>query len=174
MTDDSRIELARQIITVLPKYGVWARSIRDFTTPYGKLGFRQLSILWSLRYQDIPPDELSPSSLARFHRVRPSVVTRALARLEEGGFIERTMDLQDRRRINLAITQKGIHVSTYVEHLYLSEIIDSMDPMDPAEIATLLRAVATFDRIITRLEASGHVPVEENDEAIAEPPESHL
>lgn len=165
MADDRQVELARQMITVLPKFGSWTRSIRDFTTPYGKLGFRQLGILWVLRYQDIPADELSPTSLARYHRVRPSVITRALARLEEGGFIERTMDLDDRRRINLALTPKGRDVSMYVEQLYLREIIESMDPLEPAEIGELLRSIATLDRIITRLEASGHIGVDEDDDA---------
>jgi DNA-binding MarR family transcriptional regulator len=165
MADDRQIELARQMITVLPKFGSWTRSIRDFTTPYGKLGFRQLAILWALRYQDIPPDQLSPTSLARFHRVRPSVVTRALARLEEGGFIERTMDLEDRRRINLAITPKGMEVSVYVEQLYLREIIENMDPLDPDEIDELLRSIATLRRVIERLEASGHIQVGLADDA---------
>ena len=42
-------------------------------------------------------------------------------------------------------------------------------PLQPVEIAPLLRAVAASDRILTRLEASGYVPMVERDEAIADP-----
>lgn len=161
MADDSRGQLARQMLLELPRFGTWTRSIRDFTTPYGKLGFRQLAILWAIRYKTIPEDELSPTSLATFNQVRPSVITRALTRLEEGGFIERTMDLHDRRRINLAITQKGIDVGEYVERLYLDEIANAMDALDEAEIGRLAEAVSCISGIVDRLVASGFAATEE-------------
>jgi DNA-binding MarR family transcriptional regulator len=155
MADDKRVQLARQMITELPRFGTWTRSIRDFTTPYGKLGFRQLGILWALRYKAIPDTELSPTSLATYQQVRPSVITRALTRLEEGGFLERTMDLQDRRRINLTITEKGIEASEYVERLYLDEIARAIGPLTDAELDAMANSVTLITQIVDRLMASG-------------------
>lgn len=155
MAEDRQVELARQILTVLPQFGGWATAIRDFQTPYGKLGFRQLAILWAIRYKLIPEDELSPTSLARYQDVRPSVITRALARLEEGGFIERAMDLSDRRRITLTLTQAGHDVSVYVEELYLREIVGAMGSLTDQETASLLDALSTLDTIAGRLLTSG-------------------
>jgi DNA-binding MarR family transcriptional regulator len=155
MADDKRVQLARQMITELPRFGTWTRSIRDFTTPYGKLGFRQLGILWALRYKTIPDEDLSPTSLATYQQVRPSVITRALTRLEEGGFLERTMDLQDRRRINLTITQKGIDASEYVERLYLEEIARAIGPVSDSELDALNSAIHLISEIVDKLMASG-------------------
>lgn len=155
MADEKRVELARDIVTNLPKFGNWATAIRDFQTPYGKLGYRQLAILWALRFKLVPDDQLSPTTLAHQQDVRPSVITRALARLEEGGFLERTMHPQDRRRINLTLTRKGHDVSVYVEKLYLDEIIRAMDTCSEQEIVELRRAIAILDAIADRLLASG-------------------
>lgn len=167
MTDDRQTDLARQIITVLPQFGTWATAIRDFETPYGKLGFRQLAILWAIRYKQIPDEDLSPTALAKYQNVRPSVITRALTRLEEGGFIERAMDLTDRRRINLTLTPRGRDVSLYVEELYLREITDAMGTLSTCQVDALLHAVNTLGEIAERLLASGfsqdHVFVGDDD-----------
>lgn len=155
MVDDQRLELARRIIVTLPKFGTWANAIRDFETPYGKLGFRQLAILWAIRHNLIPDDELSPTTLAHQQEVRPSVITRALSRLEEGGFLERTMHAHDRRRINLTLTPKGMDVSVYVEKLYLDEILAAMGDPSTEQVARLLASISTLDAIAERLLTNG-------------------
>lgn len=156
MAEQERRDLALKMVTLLPRYGSWAVNIRDVVTPWGKLGFRQLAILWALRHETIPPDELSPTTLARFHRVRPSVVTRALTRLEESGLIEREMDRHDRRRINITLTEAGRAASELVESFYLDQIIDSMGHLDDKEVEEIVRAVAHLEDIIGRLETAGH------------------
>lgn len=156
MAEHERRDLARKMVTVLPRYGSWAVNIRDVVTPWGKLGFRQLAILWALRHESIPPDELSPTTLARYHRVRPSVVTRALTRLEEGGLIQRDMDRHDRRRINITLTDAGRAASELVESFYLSQVIDSMGHLDDQTVDEIVRAVSHLEDIIGRLETAGH------------------
>lgn len=156
MSDESRAELARTMVTQLPRWGSWAVNIRDFVTPYGRLGFRQLAILWAIRHDLIPADELSPTNLAQQQGVRPSVITRALTKLEEGGFLERAMDKHDRRRINIILTEKGREVSVYVEQMYLREIMDSMRDLDDVQIDELTRAVGVLTDIIDDLETRGH------------------
>lgn len=157
MSEQTRADLARSVMTVLPRFGGWAVNIRDFMTPYGRLGFRQLAILWALRHDLVPPDELSPTTLARQQNVRPSVITRALTRLEEGGLVVREMDLQDRRRIILTLTDKGRDASIYVERMYLREIMNSMSDFDDDTIDEIVRAVANLETVIGRLELTGHV-----------------
>lgn len=155
MTDASRRALARQMAIILPTFGHWASGIRDFETPYGRLGARQVAILWLLRHEDIPADRLSPTRIAEFHHVQPSVVTRALAKLEEGGFIERSMDDLDRRRTHLELTDKGREASEYVEELYVHEMLAGMQALEDQQIASLQQSMGTLEQLATILEERG-------------------
>ena len=152
MIADERSELARQIVSILPKYGRWANAFRDFETPFGKVGFRQLAILWAIRYQLIPEDEVSPTRIAQLHEVQPSVVTRALAKLEAGEFIERSVRTEDGRSVHIRITARGREVSEFVERLYVEEILDSMNFLEDDHLSDLRRCVETLGRIVDDLE----------------------
>lgn len=152
ITDPERRQLALLMVTTLPKYGTWATGFRGFDTPYGKVGFRQLSILWAIRYNLLPHNEVSPGRLAALHGVQPSVMTRALAKLEANGFILREVDPTDARRSRVDITRKGRHVSEYVEDLYIADMVDSMRDLDDRQIRELHAAVETLGRIVDDLE----------------------
>ena len=152
MSDVSRTELARYMVATLPAFGHWANSFRDFDTPYGKVGFRQLSVLWAIRYRLIPDDDVSPSRLAEFHDVQRSVITRALAKLESAGFVVRTSDSHDKRRAHIEITQRGRRLSEFVEDLYTREMLASMSFLNDNQIAELRRNVETLGKIVNDLE----------------------
>lgn len=143
------------MVTTLPGFGHWANGIRDFQTPYGRLGTRQVAILWLLRYEVIPPERLSPTRIAEFHHVQPSVVTRALAKLEEGGFIERSMDGMDRRRTHLEMTDKGREASEFVEELYVREMMAAMHDLDEGQISDLERSMSALGQVVAVLEERG-------------------
>lgn len=148
----SRLALAYSMLTSLPKYGHWAESVREFQTPYGAIGYRQAAILWVLRHNLLPPDEMTPTGFAHLHRVQPSVVTRALAKLEQGGFIERTIDLEDTRVSRIAITPQGSEISVYIEKLYVEELLTALAPISDDEIALLRQSVETLNAIAEQLD----------------------
>ena len=150
--DQDRTELARRIVATLPRFGRWANTVREFRTPYGVIGFRQAAILWIIRYRIISEDEMSPTRIAAHHHVQPSVVTRALTRLEASGFIERAVDPRDARRFRITITEKGQMVSEYVEDLFVTDTLDSIACLGAQEIDDLRRAVELLDRIVNDLE----------------------
>ena len=152
MTHPLRAELARRMITTLPRFGSWANSIREFQTPYGTVGFRQAAILWVIRHGLLPEDELTPTRLAAFFRVQPSAITRALARLEASGLIERTVDPADSRSVRISITGKGRQISEYVEALFVDDILDSLSVLGDEEVACLRRCLGLLAAIATDLE----------------------
>ncbi len=80
-SEAARRELAGRMVRELPRFGRWAVTIRDYETPYGKVGYRQLATLWLIRFHLIPGDDFTPSRLAEHLEVQPSVVTRLLAKL---------------------------------------------------------------------------------------------
>jgi DNA-binding MarR family transcriptional regulator len=151
MTDSSRSQLAQQIIASLPKFGHWATSFRDFDTPYGRIGYRQAGILWVLRHGIIAPEEVSPTKLAEFFLVQPSVMTGALAKLEASGLITRTVDPTDARTHRIAITEKGRLLSTHVEAFFQREVCDVLEGLDATEIEALRRCVERLDAIADTL-----------------------
>lgn len=152
MNNHERYELALEMVSTLPRWGQWATGFRDFETPYGKVGYRQLAILWALRYEHIPPSEFSPSRVAQFHEVQPSVVTRALARLEANGFIERVADPSDGRSYRVHLTERGREVSMYVERLYTDDIMSSFSFLDEEQLEHMRFCVNALGRIIEDLE----------------------
>jgi DNA-binding MarR family transcriptional regulator len=152
MTDRERSELAQLMVATLPKYGTWASAFTVFKTPLGKIGYRQAAILWAIRYQLIPEDEVSPSRLATLYHVQPSAITRALARLEEGGFISRTTDPKDGRGFRVTMTDKGRQVSEFVEHLFNEDMLDTLSCISDEQVLELRRSVEILDRLVDDLE----------------------
>ncbi len=150
--ETARLSLAHTMLNSLPRFGRWAEMVREFETPYGTIGYRQAGILWVLRFGLLPPEEMTPTGFAHFHRVQPSVVTRALAKLEHGGFIERTTDPDDTRVSRISITPQGTAISVYVEQLYIDDLLAALAPVSDCDIGGLLEAVATLDTIVERLE----------------------
>lgn len=143
------------MVNILPIFGHWASGIRDFQTPFGRLGSRQVAILWLLRHDIIPVERLSPTRIAEFHHVQPSVVTRALAKLEEGGFVERSLDEIDRRRTHLELTDKGRQASEYVEDLYIHEMLAGMQDLGEDQIAILEQSMEALSQVADVLEERG-------------------
>jgi DNA-binding MarR family transcriptional regulator len=149
---ESRLALAHTMLNSLPRFGHWADAVREFETPFGTIGYRQASILWVIRFRLLPPDEMTPTGFATFHRIQPSVVTRALAKLEHSGFIERTVDPADTRVSRISITPQGTAISKYIEQLYIDDLLSALAPVSDTEVETLRQSVATLNLIAERLE----------------------
>jgi DNA-binding MarR family transcriptional regulator len=147
-----RIALARAIVSALPKFGAWASTSRQFHTPYGQLGYRRISILWVLRHEMLPENVATASGLAQFFRVQPSVITRALASLESDGFITRSVDLDDSRVIRIAITERGLELSRYVEDLYIGEVLEAIGSIPAERLGPLQESVDELDCIADELD----------------------
>jgi DNA-binding MarR family transcriptional regulator len=140
------------MVRELPRFGRWALAVRDFETPYGKVGYRQLAILWALRYNLIPGNDVSPSDFAAHLEVQPSVVTRVLAKLESGGFIERTVDPNDGRRYHIRITEQGTHVSQVVEEQFVQELLAGVSFLDDDGVAALAKHIEILTDVVAILE----------------------
>lgn len=142
------------MVTELPRFGRWATTIREFETPYGKIGYRQLEVLWALRHNTLPHDHISPSHISAHFGIQPSVVTRVLARLESQAFIDRITDPLDGRRAHIRITEKGIHLSEVVEELFMQEALSAIAFITDDQVTELQRNVDILTRVISNLEAN--------------------
>jgi DNA-binding MarR family transcriptional regulator len=149
-----RLDLANQMLHVLPRFASLVDALKEYDTPHGRMGIRQLSVLYALRYQAIPIDSVSPSIIADFFSVKPSVITRVLAKLEENGMIVRRPNQSDGRSFHVDITEKGREVSIYVENLYLDWMMDGIEFLDDEELPRFRENLDILTRLADKLDAT--------------------
>ena len=150
-SQNSSQELAMRMVNTLPGWGLWAIDVRDFETPYGSIGFRQASILWVLRRESISDEERTPTGIAKHFGVQNSAITRAVDKLEQGGYLLREVAFEDRRRHYLVLTQKGADISEFIERLYTVPLQEVLSEMSEAEHAALREQVDVLHQLLRRI-----------------------
>lgn len=150
---DGRRELAGRMVRTLPAFGQWALAVRDFQTPYGKIGLRQAQVLWELRHRLIRDGPTTPSVIAEYYGVQPSVITRVLTRLEAGGFVTRHPDPTDGRSQRIEITDAGVTISVHIEGLFVASMLDSLTRALAEGIPAADALAADLDRVMPLLTA---------------------
>jgi len=124
-------EAVRQLLTLYPQiyFACHTRHVRD---PHSDrlLSRHQASILDHL-------DELDPTTvndLARHMGVTPATMSLAIDRLERKGYVARTRDGADRRRVHVRLTSAGVRIR------------EAASVLDPARVETLLRRLTDEER----------------------------
>jgi len=88
--------------------------------------------------------EATPKELADAEDAQPQTLTRAIAALEENGFVSRRADPDDGRQVLLDVTAAGLRVLRRHGDTHVSWLVDAME----AELTTtereLLRLAATL------------------------------
>lgn len=156
------LELAARMVHTLPGWGLWAIDVRDFGTPYGSIGFRQASILWVLRSESITDEERTPTGIAKHFGVQNSAITRAVDKLERGGYLVREVAFEDRRRHYLVLTQKGADISEWIERLYTAPLQEVLTELTDEERHALEAQVDVLQKILGRIR---NLPMELQEEA---------
>jgi len=125
------------MVHTLPSFGIWATTIRDFETPYGKVGLRQAEVLYALRYGLVSCGPVSPSMLSEHFHVQPSAITRVLNRLEASDYVERRVDPKDGRAQTIHITERGRAASVAVERIFITQMNEAIASVPDSEIEGL-------------------------------------
>lgn len=150
-SDNNSLELAARMVHTLPGWGLWAVDVRDFETPYGSIGFRQASILWVLRNESVGENERTPTGIAKHFGVQNSAITRAVDKLERGGYLLREVAFEDRRRHYLVLTQKGADISEWIERLYTAPLQEALNEFDENELTELGEQIDVLDKLLSRI-----------------------
>lgn len=118
------------------------RTVADHLAPFG-LHEGEVNVLAALRRSG-PPYVLSPTALYRSLLVSSGAMTNRLDRLEQAGLLERTPDPDDRRRVQVGLTDAGRELvdTAFADYLRaLSELFADLDADRAVEVADVLRAV---------------------------------
>lgn len=87
---------------------------------------------------------IGAGELASVLHVHPSTLTGVLARLEERGFIERTVDVIDARRIRLGLTARGREVDQDHTGTVEAALRRALDRCDPQVVEATREALGTI------------------------------
>jgi MarR family transcriptional regulator, organic hydroperoxide resistance regulator len=122
---------ARQVLALYPRiyFACHTRHVRDPETRR-LLSRHQASILDHL-------DEIDPTTvneLARHMGVTPATMSLGLDRLDRKGYVTRSRDAADRRRVHVRLTTAGVRIR------------DSASVLDPARVEALLARLTATER----------------------------
>lgn len=88
--------------------------------------------------------------LASRERVTAPSMTRTVTCLEEDGFLTRTADESDRRKVNVELTDAGIAVVTETVRRRDAWLEEALEALTPAQRATLAAAAAVMQEVVER------------------------
>ena len=91
---------------------------------------------------------LTPSDLAGLERVKRPTITRVVARLEEGGLVERTGDPADGRGSLVSITREGSELLRRIRTRKNAYLARRLRKLGPDDLGALERAADVLERIL--------------------------
>jgi DNA-binding MarR family transcriptional regulator len=148
-------QIAQQLVLVLPGFGHWAGKIRDFETPYGRAGIRQLEVLYMLRHNLLDPGTPTATALAERLQTQRSVITRILKKLETAGYLTRRPDQRDGRAWEITITDAGRNLSDYVEQEFFKEMEGALGEQDEHDLRCLEQSIEILTGVAINLGIRG-------------------
>ncbi|MBW8826181.1 MAG: MarR family transcriptional regulator [Acidobacteria bacterium] len=134
-TDVTRLRMA------LARLG---RRLRQEGTAIDDVTPSQVSAMASL-------DQLGAATLgelAAAERIQPPSMTRIVARLEEGGFVSRTVDQTDRRCVRVELTPAGSEFLTRSRTRRDAYLTDRVADLSPDEQALLADALPILEQLL--------------------------
>ena len=112
-------------------------------------------------FYELLQGESSPSIIARNIGIDASSLSRLLRTLERSGFIERAIDLENRTRITLALTDAGRTLAHRIDP-HAAQIQQRIETaLSEQDLATLRRALAA---ISDAMGPTGDEPIEDEDD----------
>jgi DNA-binding MarR family transcriptional regulator len=125
------------------------RMMEDTLAEFG-LGYGDWEVLTALRWAG-PPYRRSPGKLAKRAELSSGAMTNRLDRLEEAGLVRRLPDPNDRRALEVELTEEGLRVwesSVGVQHEKEALVASALDDEEKAQLNALLRRLMlTFERL---------------------------
>ncbi|MFJ1457264.1 MarR family winged helix-turn-helix transcriptional regulator [Nocardia sp. N2S4-5] len=97
-------------------------------------------------------DGLTPGEVAKRLELSTPTVTRATTRMEAAGLLRRAAHESDRRLVRLHLTERGRRLEHTIEAESERVIERALTGLDGDQRATLIRALQTIQRNLTRAE----------------------
>lgn len=119
-----------------------ARELRREIHSLGVTG-PQVSLLVAIKYSP----GIGVRELAADERVSPAAVSKAVAKLESMGLVERS-ELADRRRVGLKVSEKGHQVLRSVRSRRTIWLAERLKGLSPSELRAVEAAIEPLEKLL--------------------------
>lgn len=123
---------------------MWAEMAREMALAGHDLTYSQFMTI-----KQLAKGSAGVTDLARHARLNPGAMTRLLDRLEERGVLERVADPNDRRALNIVLTETGLSIWADINHCGLRVRERAVQDMDAGEREQLFRLLGQVLRNLT-------------------------
>lgn len=130
--DPSSTEVIGRIVRM--EYFITRRVLQDLARHSINVG--EFDVLAALRRQG-EPYQLSPNQMQDMVLISSGALTNRINRLESAGLVKRTPDQDDRRGVNVTLTEKGLNVINDAAGHHLQAEAELLDPLNAEEQKTL-------------------------------------
>jgi DNA-binding MarR family transcriptional regulator len=130
--DPSSTEVIGRIARM--EYFVTRRVLQDLARHSINVG--EFDVLAALRRKG-EPYQLSPNQMQDMVLISSGALTNRINRLESAGLVKRSPDQDDRRGVNVTLTEKGLNVINDAVTHHLAAEAELLLPLDAAERQTL-------------------------------------
>jgi DNA-binding MarR family transcriptional regulator len=120
-----------------------ARELRRESEDLGVTS-RQVTLLWLIRSRP----GLSLRELAAEERISAPALSGHVDRLVKAGLVERVREVDDRRRVGLALTEEGTRLLRRVRARRTSWLADHLRELEPADIDAIEAAIEPLGRLL--------------------------
>lgn len=151
------------LLELVPRMNRWAEIQATRLRPDGEISLRQLGVLYALSSGQVPRTHATAADLARWARVRPTVMTRMIDRLERSGYVTRNPDPGDRRRTHIRLTDAGLEIKLSVSEALVDQLMGPIQALPEDERAELAAGLRQLHEIFSRLEAGGMLDASESE-----------
>lgn len=97
-------------------------------------------------------EPLSSVALSKELKVTPANVTAIVDRLEKKGYVQRMRKANDRRILQLELTESGAEFTSQLIDLMEAKVIEQLMHLDPTDVDALLR---TLEKLVNLMDQKG-------------------
>jgi DNA-binding MarR family transcriptional regulator len=98
--------------------------------------------------------EMMPSTIGKFTGMEKSSLTRMVDDLEKKGIVSRKTDPDDRRKVLVYLTEKGLNYYDYLNKITAEMADELLEFVDEKDVEDFVQSLETIVRILRKIDAS--------------------
>lgn len=98
--------------------------------------------------------EIMPSTLGKYTGMEKSSLTRMVDDLEKKGIVFRKTDPEDRRKVLVSLTEKGLNCYNYLSNITVEMADEILQFVDEKDVEDYVQSLETMVKILRKIDTS--------------------